>query len=565
MTRGAKIAWAIIAGLFALLVVVTAITGGVQSDSVLLVELSGPIAEQKPGGAFGELFGPKVTVLHKVADAIDAARTDSNIKGLVVRIHAPDAGWAKLQEIRSHLLEFRKSGKPSVCYLNGDLLQNREYFLATACQEVWMVPTAPLGVTGLMTQSLFIRGTLDKLRIYPDMYGIAEYKTARNFYTEKKYTEWHREMADSLLRSTLEGYVKDVAAARNIPAEEFEKALSDGPYIVSEALEKRLIDRSAYWDEVQDYFQDKLKSWKPITVEKYLDGIPKFGFSKIAVVHATGTIVVGHSESDATGEFLMGSETVAAHIRRVRQDKSVKALILRVDSPGGSAVASEIIRREVILTKQAGKPVVVSMSDVAASGGYWISMSADRIVADPGTITGSIGVVFGKMNISGLFDLVGLSTDRLTTSENATFLSEQQNFTPQQREVVMRFMQKIYSDFTSGVAEGRKLKVEEVDKIARGRVWTGAQAKALGLVDEIGGFDRALEIAKKLANIDPKESVTILRLPEEKTFFQILLEEADPSSRYRTHHIAALAEHLRRWLQEGPSVQVRMPFDITIR
>jgi protease-4 len=560
MSRGAKISWLIIIGLFVVVLVVSGIRGEIRSGSVLVIELSGPIEEQKAQGAFAQLFGPKVTLLHNVNDAIDHARDDERIAGLVVKISSPSLGWAKAQEIRGRLLEFRKSAKPSVCYLHGDMLSNREYFLASACEYIWSVPTAPLGLSGLMTQSLFIRGTLDKLGIYPDFYGIDEFKTARNFYTEKKYTPAHREMANSLMRSIYASYVAETAQARKIDKPWFERVLADGPYTPADALERKLIDKAAYWDEVQDFFRQKNEEWRPVGLKQYLKETKTIGVKKIAVVHATGTIVVGESDADPSGDFLMGSETVSADLRRARRDKSVAAIILRVDSPGGSAVASEIIRREVQLAAKE-KPVVVSMSDVAGSGGYWIAMSANKIVADPGTLTGSIGVVFGKMNLSGLYSLLGLSTDSLYTSENATFLDFQRNFTPAQRETVRRFMQDIYMNFKRGVAEGRGMKPEEVEKIARGRVWTGEQGKEIGLVDEVGGFDRALALAKDLAKIDAKEKVTIVRFPEEKTFFQSLLELGEGSAA----RSAAMAARIRQWAAEPPSVQARMPFEISIR
>lgn len=560
MTRGAKRVWLFLVVLFVAVVIVSAVSGRLAKNSVLLVELSGPIEEQKPQGVFAQLFGPKVTVLHDVTDAIDTARDDDKIVGLVVKITSPDAGWAKLQEIRARLLAFRKSNKPSVCYLHGDLIMNRQYYLATACDQVWMVPTAPLGITGLMTQSLFLRGTLDKLKIYPDMYGINEYKTARNQYTEKKYTPWHREMSESLMRSTYDNYVKDVSEARRLAPGVFEKALAEGPFLSGESVGRLLVDRVAHWDEVQQFFRDKVKAWRPVELGRYVkEQVQNVGMEKIAVVHATGVIVVGQSDSDTDGN-IMGSESVSADLRRAREDSSIKAIILRVDSPGGSAVASEIIRREVQLA-QKQKPVVVSMSDVAASGGYWIAMSANKIIADPGTLTGSIGVVFGKFNFSGLYGLLGLSTDQLTTSENATFLSEQRNFTPAQRETVQKFMREIYNNFTQGVAEGRKMKVDEVDKIARGRVWTGAQGKGIGLVDEVGGFDRALKVALELAKLDPGQPVKIVRFPEEKTLWETLLEREAS----QTIKAGIVAERIRKWLHEPPSVQVRLPMEITIR
>ncbi len=560
MTRGAKRIWLVLAVLFVAVVIVTAVRGGIQKNSVLLVELNGPIEEQKPQGIFAQLFGSRVTVLHDITDAIDTAKNDDKIAGLVVKITSPEMGWAKIQEVRAHILAFRKSNKPSVCYLHGDLVMNRQYYLATACDQIWMVPTAPLAVTGLMTQSLFLRGTLDKLHVYPDMYGIDEYKTARNQYTEKKYTQWHKEMAESLMRSTYDNYVNDVAEARKIDKPWFEKCLREGPYISKDAVERKLVDKVEHWDVVGQFFRDKVKAWRPVELGRYVkDAVQNMGMEKIAVVHATGVIVVGQSDSDTDGN-IMGSETVSADLRKAREDASVKAIILRVDSPGGSAVASEIIRREVQLAMKK-KPVVVSMSDVAASGGYWIAMSANKIIADPGTITGSIGVVFGKFNISGLYGLLGMSTDQLTTSDNATFLSETQNFSPAQREVVMKFMREIYNNFTQGVADGRKMKVDDVNKIGRGRVWTGVQGKGNGLVDEIGGFDRALKVALELAKMDPGQPVKIIRFPEEKTLWDTLLSREDS----QLIKAGIVAERFRKWLHEPPSVQVRVPMEITIR
>ncbi|HEV8385422.1 MAG TPA: signal peptide peptidase SppA [Candidatus Acidoferrales bacterium] len=560
MTRGAKRIWLFLGLLFVAVVIVSALSGRLQKNSVLLIELNGPIAEQKPQGIFAQLFGPRVTVLHDVTDAIDTAKNDDKIAGLVVKITNPEMGWAKIQEIRQHILTFRKSNKPSICYLHSDLIMNRQYYLATACDQVWMVPTAPLGLTGLMTQSLFLRGTLDKLHIYPDMYGIDEYKTARNQYTEKKYTPWHKEMAESLMRSTYDNYVSDTAEARKIDKAWFEKCLQEGPFTTRDALERKLVEKVAHWDEVHQFFRDKVQAWRPVELGRYVkEQVPNMGMEKIAVVHATGVIIVGQSDSDTDGN-IMGSESVTADLRLAREDDSIKAIVLRVDSPGGSAVASEIIRREVQLA-QKKKPVVVSMSDVAASGGYWIAMSANKIVADPGTLTGSIGVVFGKFNISGLYGLLGLSTDQLTTSENATFLSETQSFSPAQRETVMRFMREIYNNFTTGVAEGRKMKVEDVDKIGRGRVWTGVQGKGNGLVDEVGGFDRALKAAQELAKLDPSQPVKIVRFPEEKTLWETLLSRDDS----QTIKAGILAERIRKWLHEPPSVQVRLPMEINIR
>ncbi|HEX9760769.1 MAG TPA: signal peptide peptidase SppA, partial [Candidatus Acidoferrales bacterium] len=501
-----------------LLMVVTSLRDTVGSDAVLVVDLGGEISEQKLTGP-GAVFGAQPTLMYQVLDVIDAARDDSRILGIAVRVTGNDAGWGKLTEIRERLIEFRKSGKPSICFMYSDLTDNRQYYLATGCDQVWLVPTGSLGVTGMMAQGTFVRGTLDKLGIYPDMYGIAEYKNYRDMFTQKKFTPAHREAAEALMRAFYGKFLADVAEARQMDRAEFEKLVNAGPFLDADALKAKLVDKLAYWDEVQQFFRDKSSGgeWNPVDVKQYAKTLGAVGGDAIAVVHATGTIVVGQSGFDPiTGGAIMGSESVSADLRRARDDDSVKAIVLRVDSGGGSAVASEIIRREVVRAREK-KPVVVSMSDVAASGGYWISMSASKILAGATTVTGSIGVVYGKMNISGLYNLLGLSTDHVATSENATFLWPQQNFTPAQREMLMKQMRGIYDSFIAGVADGRKMKVEDVDKIGKGRVWAGGTALELGLVDEAGGYTRAVEIAKELADIPAEQKVRIERYPKEKT------------------------------------------------
>jgi len=257
----------------------------------------------------------------------------------------------------------------------------------------------------------------------------------------------------------------------------------------------------------------------------------------------------------------MGGDSVARDIRSARQNSNIKAIVLRVDSGGGSVVGSEVIRREVELANHV-KPVVVSMSDVAASGGYWISAPARKIVADPGTITGSIGVIIGKFNVSGLYTLLGMSTDYVATSDNATLFSAQQNFSPAQRAYIQKSLNDTYADFTKGVAQGRKMTVEAVDKIGKGRVWSGAQAKELGLVDELGGLDRAIEIAKQLSNIPAAESVHIVRYPEEKSFLEQFFEREKDNNMSESQSLDSMLRHI---LSQMEPIQARMPYELHIR
>jgi len=532
------------------------------SNSVLVIDADGSIEEQPPASFLDSLTGNSVLVLHDYLDAIDSARNDPRISGIVVRIAPLSTGWAKLEEIRAHLLRFRTSHKPSICYFGYDGIGNPEYYLASACEQIWLVPSNSVSIRGMMAEALFFRGTLEKLKIVPQFYHIAEYKTAYNMFTEKKFTPPHREEVESVLRSVYNQYVTESAGARGIDRAEFESFVNAGPLLASDAVEDKIVDRLGYWDQVQDYFKSQHHGWNPISLNRYRgflkdDGI---GGPKIAVVHATGLIVSGESQTTPGGGFVMGGDSVASDLRDARNDSSIRAIVLRVDSGGGSVVASEVIRREVELA-QGRKPVVVSMSDVAASGGYWIATPAAKIIADANTITGSIGVLTGKLNLSGLYNLLGVSSDYVATSDNATLFSDQQNFTPAQEAYIKKSLDETYTQFTQGVAKGRKMTVEAVEKIAKGREWSGAQGKDLGLVDEIGGFDRAIAVAKELANIPANESVHIVRFPEKKNLIQELLErEQDQLTQSRS-----LEETVRRIIGMMDPVQARVPYELHIR
>jgi len=531
------------------------------SNAILIIDAAGQIEEQRAPDFFSAFNGFTVPVLHDYVDAIDAAAKDPHITGLVVRIAPMETGWGKLEEIRSHLLAFRTSGKPSICYLGYDGIGNPEYYLASACQQIWLVPTAPVSIRGMMAEAVFFRGSLDKLKIVPEFYHIAEFKTAGNTFTEKQFTPAHKEEVEGLLHSIYDQYLNDASKARGMDRAQFEALVNRGPFSSSDAVTNKIVDRLGYWDQLQDYFKNHSRGWNPVSLNRYRSSISNEGRARVAVVHATGLIVSGDSGNTPGGGSVMGGDSVAADIRAARNDYSIKAIVLRVDSGGGSVVGSEVIRREVELANQV-KPVVVSMSDVAASGGYWIATPARKIVADPGTITGSIGVLIGKFNISGLFTLLGISTDYVATSDNATLFSAQQNFSPAQRAYIMKSLNDTYADFTKGVAQGRKMTVEAVDKIGKGRVWSGAQAKQLGLVDELGGLDRAIEIAKQLSKIPAGESVHIVRYPEEKSFFQQFFERQKDNNMSESQSLTSMLQHI---LSQMEPVQARMPYELHIR
>ncbi|MEK7217018.1 MAG: signal peptide peptidase SppA, partial [Chloroflexota bacterium] len=433
-------------------------------------------------------------------------------------------------------------------------------------QEVYLVPTSHLGLTGLMAHSTFLRGTLDKLRIYPDLYHIAEYKAASNLLTEKKFTPAHREMLTDVLEGWRRQFVEGIAAGRQLQPVEVEEQIRKGPYSAEAAKAVGLVDELLYADQLHDVLRKKTARQEPrlIGVGDYLGRTERMGKHRIAIVHATGAIDLGRSHFDPLLGLTMGTDTVAEGFRAARKDDSVKAIVFRVDSPGGSAVASEIIRREVGLAKEK-KPVVVSMSDVAGSGGYWIAMSANKIVAQPGTLTGSIGVVFGKMNLRGFYELLGMTKDQILTTENSSLLYSFQNFTPAQREIVLKLMREIYDNFLAGVSRGRNLPAQEVDRIGKGRVWLGDKAKALGLVDELGGLDRAVSVARELARIPPEESVSYVIYPRGKSTWEEIREWFGQAA------APVPAGGLREWLDPGRSLLARemvmalVPFEVTVR
>lgn len=514
----------ILVGLQVIAMVVMYFAHRIKPHTVLSIRISGDIPEQAPADALRDfLAGPSLTITD-IAEGLERARTDPRISGVIVRVGESTMNMGKIQEIRDRLQGVNRAGKFSVCFL--EYGTNRTYYLASACQTVTLLPKSVFFIHGMMASSTFFRGGLDKLGVYPDFYHIGDYKNATNVLTEKKYTPAHREATEALLKDWYGEYLQGIAEGRRLPPVEVEAAVAKGPLTSDQALAAKLVDRLGYWDEVLEWAKRKNAGEENrLNLRTYLDRTQPVSRLKLAVVYAVGDILPGQSGQTPWGDEVMGSDTIAEQFRRAREDDNVKAVILRVDSPGGAVFASEVIRREVELTVRA-KPVVVSMSDVAASGGYWIAMSANRIVAEPGTITGSIGVLTGKFNLLGLYEKLGLSKDLVTTTENSTLEYAFQNFTPAQKELVQQNMRETYNAFLGGVAHGRHMKVADVDKIAQGRVWTGERARQLGLVDELGGLHTAIARARVLAKIPPEERVSLLYLPPRRSWLEKLADLA---------------------------------------
>jgi protease-4 len=514
----------------------------IKPDTVLTMRIEGSVSEQAPQDVLTDLLAGGTTTVTDIVEALDRARNDPRITGVFLRVSESTMSMGKLQEVRTKIQEFNRSGKFSVAYL--EFGTNRSYYLASTCKTVILLPKSLLYIRGMMASSTFFRGFLDKLGIYPDLLHIGEYKNASNIFTEKKYTPAHREATETLLGDWFREYLAGIAESRGLDPEEVKKLVEKGPLSSEEARAARLVDRVAYQDEAEEFVKQKNHgSDHRIRLRDYLDRTERDGHEKLAVIYATGMIMPGRSGGAPGGETSLGSETMSEQFRRVRDDKAIKAVILRIDSPGGSAYSSEVIRREVEITRRT-KPVVVSMSDVAASGGYWIAMSADKIIAQPGTVTGSIGVITGKFNIKGLFEKLGMTKDLVTTTENSTLDWPFQNYSPAQRESVQKNMRDIYNDFLAGVAAGRHMKVEDVNKIAQGRVWTGERALKLGLVDEMGGLDAAITAAKQLAKIPKQEEVSLLFLPPSKSILEKIRDLMDYTG------VLSDAASPRTWLRQ---------------
>jgi protease-4 len=502
----------------------------ITGNSTLVLRVGGELQEMEPAGVIGQFFEAPPTV-RSIVDALRKAKVDNRVTSVVIRPTSAAALWGKVQEIRDAITDFRRSGKPIVAYLEygGD----QEFYLASACDKVFMLPSATLDLTGMASYELFLRGTLDKIGAYPDTLHIGQYKTASNTFTEHTYTPAHREMAQSLNADLYAQLIAGLAEGRHKSEQEIRDLIDHGPFLPEDAVRAGLVDDVAYDDELDDKVKlSKKGSADFMTESEYRHvSLPSLGLNRgpqIAVIYATGVIASGESNYDS-GQ-VVGSDTMVEHIRKARADDDIKAIVLRIDSPGGSAIASDVIWREVMLTR-AVKPVIASMSDVAASGGYYIAMPAHAIVAEPATLTGSIGVVMLKFVIDGTLKKLGMNLEGVTNGRFADLYSPVRAFSPEERQKVQQHMQATYDTFVEKAASGRNTTPERIDAVGQGRVWTGKQAKEIGLVDELGGLDRALAIAKQRAKLPPDSEVELVIYPGRKSIYEIVKNPFGSSER----------------------------------
>jgi protease IV len=496
----------------------------VAANSTLVLEINGDLLENEPAGVFDQLFEAPPTV-RSVVDSLRKAAVDSRVTSVVLRPTDNAALWGKVQEVRDAVVAFKRSKKPIVAFLESG--GDQQYYLASACDKVFLMPTASLDLTGMANYELFLRGALDKIGALPDAIHVGDYKTASNTFTEHSFTPAHREMAQALNSDLYGQLVSGIAEGRQKTVSEVRQLIDHGPFLPEDAVRAGLVDDLAYQDELDDKVKLGRGSIQALRQADYRQVTPQsLGLNRgprIAVIYAVGMINTGpSSEGSMTGQVL-GSDTMVEYLRKARADDSIRAIVLRIDSPGGSAIASDVIWREIMLTREK-KPVIASMSDVAASGGYYIAMPAHTIVAQPATLTGSIGVVLIRFVIDGTLDKLGVNIETVKEGKYADIFSPVRPFTPDERKKIGDLMQATYDTFVEKAAAGRNTTPERIDAVAQGRVWTGKQAKELGLVDELGGLDRALAIAKERAKIDAGSEVELVVYPPKRSLLETVAE-----------------------------------------
>ncbi len=567
-----------------------------KTPIVAELTLKGNILEEpSPVGFEGTAL---VDNMQTLLERMSKAKADKDVKALVLKVRTLELGWARANELREAIKAFRKSGKKVYAYL--EEVDNKDYYVACAADEIVVPEGGWLMVKGMAAQVTFYKTLFDKLGVKADWMQVGKYKSYGEPYTRTSMSPAFREEVTDLLHDTHSLLAEAVAERKGISLDAAKELVDNGPYTPKEALKAGLISRVGYENDMVDAVKSDIhekavkldpKYGKP-KVDTDFSGLagfmkmmqalsgesakkPESKEPKIALIYASGMILVGKSSGESIlGEATMGSETVVKHLREASDDKTVKAIVLRVDSPGGSALASDLIWREVTRIE---KPIVASMGDVAASGGYYISMGADKVYAEPGTITGSIGVTGGKFVVGGLFDKLGVTTDTITVGKNGTILSMTTPFSETEKAAMQRLMDETYKQFVGKAAEGRKKPYDEIDKLAGGRVYTGRQAKKLGLIDELGTLGDAIASAKRLGGIAEDSKAEMLILPKPQGLLESLmgpLEDRGLSSSIRLDLGGFVPEAIRPvvrrlntlagLLSKEPTVLV-MPFQIDIR
>jgi len=549
---------AIVGGLTVFLIALAVVIGLWLSPSaptpperiVLKLDLRMAPVEAESSDPIEALLAEPRPLMSDIVTALLQARLDKRVAGVVLLTGDESPGLASVQELREAIAAFRAADKFVVSYAtafgeggNG----TGAYYLASA-GEIWLQPSGDLALLGISIETPFLKGALDKLGVEVQGGRRYEYKSAPNSATQTDFTPAHRENLQALVDSLYAQMIGDISKARAIPADELRRLIDRAPLSAADAKLAKLVDRIGYWDEAENYVLQQagakaglfdIADYMQIMNKPYRSG------PVVALISGTGAIVPGsNAYSLADGERLLGADDIASALREAAEDPAIRAVVLRIDSPGGSYVASDTVFREVARTRSRGKPVIVSMGDVAASGGYFIALPADLIVASRATLTGSIGVFSYKPVLEKTLADIGVNMGHLHAGANAGMASPFRKFTPEQNAALERSLDRVYADFTKRVGEARKLSPQQVDTVARGRVWTGIDAKRVGLVDELGGLTLAIDYAKAAAGIETTASITLKRIPEPKDPIDKLIDRVLGNSSESSEQVA-----LRRTLR----------------
>jgi protease-4 len=502
----------------------------IADNSVLTLDVGSGFPDAPPSSALSKLLFPGRPPLRDVLDALERAGDDPRITGFIARFGGGEMGLAQAQQLRDAITAFRAKGKRAIAYADsfGEFSSGtRSYYLASAFDQIWLQPMGLVGLVGLRVEQPYFRGTLDKLGVAPRFDRREEYKSAADPITQTAMTAPDREQIEALLNSVYGQIVSGIAAGRKLDEATVRGLIDRGPLLAQEALAAHLIDRIGYNDDALAALGVKAADdHRQMPLSRYLAaaGEPHTTGPTIALIYASGLIQRGRDEANpVTGSSTLGAESLVRAFRLAARDKDVRAILFRIDSPGGSAVASESIWRATVEAKAAGKKLIVSMGDVAGSGGYYVAAAADKIVAEPATLTGSIGVVGGKILVNGLLDKIGANTSAVQVGAGAGLFSPFEDFSPEGRRRFESFLDDVYAVFKDRVAQGRKLDAAAVEAVAKGRVWSGEDAKAHGLVDALGGYATALALAKAEAGIPVDSDVTVKLYPPPRDAASVLL------------------------------------------
>ncbi len=543
-----------------------------SSAAALVLDVPSTLDESDPPDrplAFGAVRRGRLT-LYTMVDAIERAAGDERVGAIVLHIDDVGWGWAKLAEVRDALVRFRAAGKPVYASLSGG--GEAEYLLASAARVVSMPPTATLQLDGLTATVLFLRGTLDKIGVSPNYVHVGRYKSATETFARRDMSPPAREALEAVLDDDYRLLVDSLASARHRSAAFIRQQLDEGPFVAHEARSRGLIDTMLYQPDLDSLATRRGRArLSTMPFRRYVERIARGGRhgARVALITASGTIATGKSRVGANGEWILGSETLIESLNEARERRAIRAVVLRIDSPGGDVRATDDIWREVARCRKK-KPVIASFSDYAASGGYYIAMGADSIVSGAATLTGSIGIFAGKMNVRGLLDKLGVGVETVSRGAHAEMLSPFRDFTADEAQHLGSQLEDFYRGFVAKVAQNRRMSPARVEAVAQGRVWTGLAARDRGLVDAIGGIDRALAMSRARAGLPKDEELDVERLPRvHVSFLQSLFEGLFTDDEGDATEGLGLPEALRALIAASRfpvgTALAQMPYAITVR